>query len=110
MLLSVAADSGLDRAVADSVGFLLGSTPAARAAWLNDSSQWSVRLVEPLLTTVRGRLGVTGSLSGSQRAALARRLAARAAVVRWGHDAGEELLVASDDDVRRAVGLFRTTP
>jgi carboxyl-terminal processing protease len=103
---TVAADSGFDRAVADSVGFLLEATPTARQAWAHDSAAWDRRLVEPLIARVNARLGVTGRVTAAQRAALARRLAARAAVVRWDESAGEELLVGSDPDIRAALALF----
>ena len=105
--VSVAADSGFDRAVADSVAFLLDNTPAVRAAWISDTAAWNTRLVEPMVRRATGRLGVTGALTVEQRLALGRRLAARVAAVRWNEDASDELLLASDGDVRAALGLFR---
>jgi carboxyl-terminal processing protease len=105
---TVAADSGWVRAVADSVAFTLATTPEARAAWLSDSGAWQAALVEPLMARIRSRLNVSARNDAALNALLGRRLAARAAVVRWDESTGLELLVASDPDVRAAVGLFGT--
>lgn len=103
---TVVADSGWDRAVADSVGFALEPSPAARDAWLSGADQWQSRLLEPLLERVRSRLGLSAELDQTTATMLARRLAARAATVRWDAGAGEALMVASDPDVKAAVALF----
>jgi hypothetical protein len=92
--------------VADSVGFALEPSPAARDAWLSSADQWQSRLLEPLLERVRSRLGLSAELDQATATMLARRLAARAATVRWDAEAGEALLVASDPDVKAAVALF----
>ena len=103
---TVASDSGWVRAIADSVAFTLPATPAARTAWLSDSAAWQSALVEPLMSRVRTRLSVSGRNDAALYALLGRRLAARAAMVRWDEATGLALLVGSDPDVRAAVGLF----
>jgi carboxyl-terminal processing protease len=103
---TVASDSGWVRAVADSVAFTLADTPAAQQAWQHDTTAWRRQLVEPLLTRVRSRLGVSGRTDPGLDALLGRRLAARAAMVRWNEQAAQELLVANDPDVQAATNLF----
>ena len=103
---TVAADSGWDRAVADSVGFSLGTDEAARVAWQAGSATWADRLLPPLLSRVRARLGLAVQPDEATRAAISRRLAARAAKVRWGDDASEELTLSADPDIVAAVALF----
>ncbi len=103
---TVAADSGLDRAVADSVGAALDSTPAARAAWIAGHGAWSARILAPFLDRVRHRLGIPATTDSVTGAAIARRLAAEAAAVRWGDDASDDLLLGSDPDLAAAIPLF----
>jgi hypothetical protein len=102
----VASDSGWDRAVADSIAFTLGTDGAARLAWRNNAAGWAERLLPPLLSRVRSRLGLSVQPDDATRNAIARRLAAMTAKVRWGDDAGEELTVAADPDIVAAVALF----
>jgi len=102
-----ASDSGFDDAVSDSVAQSLRPDAAARAAWTGDPSQWPARLLPPLLDRVRRRLGVAAQLDSAQSARIARYMAARAAEVRWGPDASEELLVASDPEIAAAVAVLR---
>lgn len=102
---TVAADSGWDRIVADSVAFTLGTDAAARTAWLNDHASWD-RLLPPLLARVRGRLQVPADPDPTTRSFIVRRLAVRVATVRWGDEAGDELKLASDPDILAAVPLF----
>src|SRR5881396_1852320 len=52
---SVAAGSGFDFAVADSVALALPATPAGRDAWMTSPQQWRVRLASPFLDRVRAR-------------------------------------------------------
>ncbi|HXE58464.1 MAG TPA: S41 family peptidase, partial [Gemmatimonadales bacterium] len=104
--LSVAADSGFDHAVADSVAATLPATPGARTAWLDASDEWRLRLVPPFLSRVRSRLGVAAAADSALERLIARHLAARVADVRWGPDARDELLVRSDPDVRAARTYF----
>jgi hypothetical protein len=80
---AVAADSGFEEAVADSVAFGLAATSEARAAWLGAPGRWRSDLLEPFLARVRARLGVAAEADYSQVLRLTRRLAARAAEVRW---------------------------
>ncbi len=103
---SVAADSGYDDAVADSVAATLAADPAGREAWMGDASQWEARLLPPLLSRVQTRLGVKPSPDSATSARLARRLAARAAFVRWPPDGGAELQLRHDPDVGAAVAAF----
>lgn len=103
---SVAADSGWDRAVADSVAFLLGTDAAARTRWLGDRSTWAERLLAPFMARVRGRLRVTAAADSLADGFIVRRLAIRVATVRWGEEAGDELRLATDPDVAAAVALF----
>ena len=103
---TVAADSGWDRAVADSVAITLGADAASRAAWIADSAGWASRLLPSLLARVRTRLAVGAQLDAPTQAAMARKLAAEAATVRWGEDAGREVSIRNDPDVIAAMGLF----
>jgi carboxyl-terminal processing protease len=103
---TAASDSGFDDAVSDSVAQTLPRDPAARAAWVADAVQWSARLLPPLVERVRARLGVTARVDSAQGARIARAMAARAAEVRWGVDAAEELLVRSDPDIAAAVAVL----
>jgi carboxyl-terminal processing protease len=103
---TVAADSGWDRAVADSVGASLDSTPAARKSWVSGSAIWNARVLAPFLARVRSGLGLTARVDSVTTSAIARRLAAEAAAVRWGDEARDDLLLASDPDLISAVALF----
>jgi carboxyl-terminal processing protease len=103
---TVAADSGWDRAVADSVAATLATGPAAAAAWVRDTSAWADRLLPPLLTRVRLRLAVPANIDALTRASMARKLASEAATVRWGEDAGRDVSIKNDPDVIAAIGLF----
>ncbi|MGH7524850.1 MAG: S41 family peptidase, partial [Gemmatimonadales bacterium] len=107
---TVAADSGWDRAVADSVALTLGTDATARTALLHGSATWSDRLLPPLLARVRSRLGVPAELDAATRSAMARRLAAEAATVRWDEAAGRDLSISNDPDVVAAVQLFARAP
>jgi carboxyl-terminal processing protease len=103
---SVAADSGYDDAVADSVAFTLGAEPSARARWLATPADWESRLLPAFLNRVRTRLSIAAQPDSASAGALARRLAARAASVRWPPDGGVDLMLGSDPDVRAALGAF----
>ena len=107
---SVAADSGYDDAVADSVTHTLPADGAGRAAWLAGSERWHTRLVEPFLARVRNRMRITARSDSALNEFIARRLAARAAYVRWTGDAASELWLRSDPDVRAALELFPRLP
>jgi carboxyl-terminal processing protease len=103
---SVAADSGYDAAVADSVALTLSADSSGRAAWVSGSTVWQERLFPPFLERVRSRLTVAARPDSAIATELVRRLAARAAFVRWPPDAGAELMLASDADVRAALNAF----
>ena len=103
---TVAADSGWDRAVADSVAQTLGNDVAARNSWVRDSAGWQKRLLPPLLARVRARLHVTADISPALAGVISRKLAAEAAQVRWGLEGYQELLIRNDPDVIAAVTLF----
>lgn len=103
---STAADSGYDNVVADSVALTLAADPSARAEWIAGTRDWEMRLLPPFLDRVRARLSVTARPDSATGAELARRLAARAAFVRWPPDAGSDLMLASDPDVRAALAAF----
>jgi carboxyl-terminal processing protease len=103
---AVAADSGFEEAVADSVAHALPATPQARTAWLDAQDRWRTDLLEPFLSRVRARLGVAAEADSAQRARLTRRLAARAAEVRWGAEARDELSLRHDPVVALALAQF----
>lgn len=103
---SAAADSGFDDAVSDSVAQTLPQTPAARKAWLTAENEWRAKLLQPFLTRVRTRLGVTALTDSLLDQRLARILAVRVAEVRWGPDAREEFLIRNDRTIRVATDQF----
>lgn len=103
---SVAAESGFDNAVADSVAQSLPATPAARATWLSSPDRWRATLLPLFLSRVRTRLHVPAQTDSALDARLSRILAARVAEVRWGTDASDELVVGSSPDVQAATGYF----
>lgn len=107
---SVAADSGFDTAVADSVAPTLPVGAPGQAAWISDTAGWDARLVVPFLARVRDRLGVRGEPTPAVRSRLGRILGSRAATVRWGPEAGEDFLVRNDGDIRAALPLFARLP
>ena len=60
----------------------------------------------PFLTRVRHQLHIAAETDSATDTAIARRLAAEAAAVRWGKDTRDDLLLASDPDITAVVGLF----
>ena len=92
--------------MADSVAATLGQDPASRSAWLATPGEWERRLLPPFLDRVRTRLKVAAQPDSATTAILARRLAARAAFVRWPPDAGADLALQSDPDVRAAIAAL----
>ena len=103
---SVAADSGFDNAVADSVAQSLPATPSARAAWLGGPDRWRTTLLPLFLSRVRARLRVPAQTDSALDARVSRILAARVAEVRWGSDAYDELMARTSPDVQAAIGYF----
>jgi carboxyl-terminal processing protease len=107
---SVAADSGFDMAVADSVAQSLPAGAAGQAAWMSDSVAWDADVVTPFLARVRDRLGVHAQPAPAVRSRLGRILGSRVAAIRWGPAAGEEFLMENDGDIQAAVPLFARLP
>lgn len=103
---AIAADSGFEEAVADSVAYTLPSATAARAEWAGAADRWRSEVVAPFLARARGRLNVAAQLDSVQEDRLARRLAARVAEVRWGPEARDELLLRHDPVVALGVAQF----
>jgi carboxyl-terminal processing protease len=107
---SVAADSGFDDAVSDSVAQTLPAAPAGLAAWLDATGDWQTKLVQPFLTRVRARFHVMAQPDSSTAVRIARNLALRVVEVRWGPDAREQFLVHNDPDIRAALAYFPRLP
>jgi carboxyl-terminal processing protease len=103
---SVAADSGLDDAVADSAALTLSTDPASRAAWIASPQEWQARLLPPFLDRVRARLKVAARPDSAAAAVISRKLAARVAFVRWPPEGGADLTLQSDPDIRAALASF----
>lgn len=100
---SVAADSGWTILLADSVAATLPKAPTALLPWIGDSLGWRTRLLDPLTDRARARLDVHSTPDAPARWRMSRALAARAAEVRWGTDAGRQFLLRSDPDVAAAL-------
>ena len=107
---TVAVDSGFAFAVADSVAQTLPATPAGRVAWARASSEWRARLLTPFLARVRARFQVTAEPDSIVASRMAVWLAARAADVRWPPDAGLEVSLRNDADIRAALDYFPRLP
>ena len=107
---ALAADSGFDDAVADSVAATLPRTDAARAQWLENRERWPSALVVPFLERVRSRLRVAAVPDTSVVRRIARSMAARVAEVQWGPEARDELLLHEDPVLAAARALFPRLP
>lgn len=107
---AVAADSGFEEAVADSLAYTLPASATGQEAWLSAPERWRTELLDPFLRRVRERLAVAAPGDTALDVVLARRLAARVALVRWGADARDELLLATDPVVTRAREEFGRLP
>ena len=103
---SVAADSGFDFAVADSLAATLPATPAAREQWIDDSARWSTQLLQPYLQRVRSRLHVNAQVEEATAERISLALASRVADVRWPPDGASALWMRHDPDVRAALANF----
>ena len=103
---TVAADSGFLTAVADSVAQTLSPDSPARVAWVQNPARWQAALVAPVLERVRTRFSIAAATTPAVEQAMARVLAARAAEVRWGEEAGWALRLQSDPDVQAAMAHF----
>ncbi|HEY2807130.1 MAG TPA: S41 family peptidase [Gemmatimonadales bacterium] len=100
-----AADSGYLTTVADSVAGSLAA-PMTQDVWASSPAEWRTRLMPPLLTRARSRLGIRGDVDSAAQARMARALASRVAEVRWGVDADDDLRLRSDADIAAALTLF----
>jgi carboxyl-terminal processing protease len=107
---AVAADSGFEEAVADSLAHTLPASDAGRAAWIATPERWRSAVLDPFLERVRDRLAVEAPGDSLLDKVLARRLAARVALVRWGPEARDALLLATDPVVRQAREEFSRLP
>jgi carboxyl-terminal processing protease len=107
---ALAADSGFDDAVADSVAATLPRTDAARTEWLEGRERWRPALLDPFLERVRSRLRVTAMPDTSVVRRLGVVMAARVAEVRWGPEVRDELLLREDPVLAAARTLFPRLP
>jgi carboxyl-terminal processing protease len=107
---ALAADSGFDDAVADSVAATLPRSDAARVEWLDGQEHWRSALVDPFLERVRSRLRVAAMPDSGVVRRLARAMAARVAEVRWGPEVRDELLLREDPVLAMARTLFPRLP
>jgi hypothetical protein len=74
---------------------------------------WKVKRyddAERFLGRVRAGLGIRVAPDPSLRGRIGRILAARAAAERWGDEAGEDLFIANDADIRAALKEFARLP
>jgi carboxyl-terminal processing protease len=101
--LTAAADSAFDEAVADSVAHTLDGGPEGETSWRADPGRWRAALLPAFLDRARTRLDVDARPDSALEALILRHLAQRAAVVRWGVEAGHRFAVAHDPDIRAAV-------
>lgn len=105
--VSVAADSGWDVAVADSVAFTLDESPDSLRAWMADPERWRRQLLAPFLERAGRRLGVSPQRGDSRMEPVTWRLAARTTAVRWGREAAERLVLEWDPALGVALAHFR---
>lgn len=107
---TVAADSGLFLAVADSVAQSLPAHDASRASWFDAPTRWRAALLEPFLARTRERLGVAAQPDSALAARLGRILADRVVEVRWGAEAEEDFRLRHDPGVRAAHDAIPRVP
>ncbi len=103
---TVASDSGLQEAVADSVAYTLSASDSARNGWENSPARWWGQALVPFLARVRSRFGIAASADSATEAMMARSLATRVVAVRWGEEARIDFGLAHDRDVREAIARF----
>ncbi len=107
---SVAIDSGLASAVADSVARSLPVSDAGRRAWAGYPTRWRREVLEPFLDHVRAVLRVRAEPDSAMGDRLALMLAVRVADLRWPPDGGAEVFVHNDPDIRAAMTYFPRLP
>lgn len=100
-------EDALDVAVADAAA---PSVAGTAGEWELDPAGWDRLLVDPLVARAATALGASISLDGDVRVRIARELAARVALVRWGEDAAVHFRVSTDPDVAAALRLFERLP
>lgn len=104
--LSVAADSGFDDAVSDSVAQALADSPAALQDWIRSPGRWQTSLLPPFLDRVRNRLHIAARTDSAMDGMIARLLADRVAEVRWPPDGAWIFSLATDPAVKVALDSF----
>lgn len=107
---SVAADRGLDTAVADSVAYTLAEDEESRRSWALAPHEWRRMILLPFLARVRAELAVAAEPDPRVADRIAWLLAERVAEVRWGPDARVDFEVASDTDIKAAIRFFPRLP
>lgn len=108
--VTVAADSGIVDAVADSVAYSLKAADSTRAVWEASPARWTAQVLTPFLARVRARLGVRADLDSALADRIARRLAYRVVAVRWGEENAWEFALGIDPGVREALARFPDLP
>ena len=103
----VVLEHDLDAAIADAV-----SLPDLASAdqWESDPASWDRLLVAPLLERASAATGLPLTLDAPVRARVARELAARVALARWGEDGAVRFRVRTDPDIRATLPLFARLP
>ena len=107
---TVASDSGLQQAVADSVAYTLAASDSARNLWEATPARWQTEALVPFLARVRSRWGIPASADSSMDAMMALTLAARVVGIRWGEEARIDFLLGHDRGVRAAIARFPDLP
>lgn len=107
---TVASDSGMQAAVADSVAYVLAASDSARSAWETTPERWRTQALVPFLARVRSRFHIAASADSGTEAMMARTLAAHVVEVRWGEEARVDFLLARDRGVRTAIARFPDIP
>ena len=103
MLCSGVTTQGWIEAVADSAANLLPRDQKAASGWTGSPDQWQSGIVDPLLSRVHQRFHIASDPDTAVRGRIGRILAYRAAEVRWGQEAAEDLLIRYDPDLRIAM-------
>ncbi len=107
---SEAAEKGLIEAIADSVANSLPADRASRDRFAASAAPWDEQVVVPFLARSRGQLGALVEPDSVARSYIGFILANRAAEVRWGQEAQEELFIRHDSDIQAALAYFPRLP
>ncbi len=100
---TIAADTGLIGAVADSAAYRLG---ASQDAWLEEPERWERQLLVPFLERVRATLNVEAAVAEDVALRIASLLALRPAEVLWGAEARNAYLMRNDPALQAALAHF----